>query len=85
MDRPQFYKKDENGQIIPPNPGWTDVAALDYANLELRRYMIDMLKHWVRDYGVDGFRCDVAFTVPIEFWEQARAELEAMTEPVPGP
>jgi glycosidase len=78
MDRPQFYKKDEAGQIIPPNPGWTDVAALDYGNAELRRYMVDMLKHWVREYGVDGFRCDVAFNVPIEFWEQARAELEAI-------
>lgn len=76
MERPEFYKKDADGKIIPPNPGWTDVAGLDYENNELRRYMTDMLKHWVREFGVDGFRCDVAFTVPIEFWEQARAELE---------
>lgn len=73
---PEFYKKDASGKIIPPNPGWTDVAGLDYENKELRRYMTDMLKHWVREFGVDGFRCDVAFAVPIEFWEQARAELE---------
>jgi cyclomaltodextrinase len=77
MDRPQFYMKDEAGKIIPPNPGWTDVAGLDYKNPDLRRYMIEMLKYWVREFGVDGFRCDVSFTVPIDFWETARAELEA--------
>jgi glycosidase len=77
MDRPQFYLKDEAGKIIPPNPGWTDVAGLDYKNPELRRYMIEMLKYWVRDFGVDGFRCDVSFTVPMDFWETARTELEA--------
>lgn len=77
MDRPQFYLKDEAGKIIPPNPGWTDVAGLDYKNQDLRRYMIEMLKYWVRDFGVDGFRCDVSFTVPTDFWETARAELEA--------
>jgi glycosidase len=76
MEHPDFYMKDASGKIIPPNPGWTDVAGLNYENKELRRYMTDVLKHWVREFGVDGFRCDVAFTVPIEFWEQARAELE---------
>jgi len=76
MDRPQFYKKDTTGKIIPPNPDWTDVAGLDFSNPELRTYMADMLKYWVRNFGVDGFRCDVAFTVPTEFWETARAELE---------
>jgi len=77
-EHPEFYKKDEQGNIIPPNPGWTDVAALDYDRPELRRYMIDMLKFWLTEHKVDGFRCDVAFTVPIEFWESARAELEAV-------
>ena len=73
---PEFYKKDAGAKIIPPNPAWTDVAALNYENQELRHYMTDMLKHWVKDFGVDGFRCDVAFTVPTEFWETARAQLE---------
>lgn len=44
--------------------------------------MIDMLKHWLKDFGVDGFRCDVAFTVPIEFWETARLELERINPEV---
>jgi cyclomaltodextrinase len=78
LDRPEFYMKDETGKIIPPNPGWTDVAGLNYKSPELRRYMIEMLKYWLRDFGVDGFRCDVSFTVPTEFWETARTELEAV-------
>ncbi|HMP84058.1 MAG TPA: alpha-amylase family glycosyl hydrolase, partial [Verrucomicrobiota bacterium] len=75
---PEFYKKDADGKIIPPNPDWSDVAALDYENPALRSYMIEMLKHWLKEYQVDGFRCDVAFTVPIEFWENAREQLEAV-------
>lgn len=82
MEHPEFYRKDEKGTIIPPNPGWTDVAGLDYESEELRRYMIDMLKYWVRDFGIDGFRCDVAFTVPMDFWETARDELEAINPEV---
>src|SRR5271157_1951615 len=52
MDHPDFFKKDTNGAIIPPNPAWTDVAGLNYANPDVRRYMIEMMKYWLRDYGV---------------------------------
>ncbi len=72
---PEFYKKNDKGEIIPPVPDWADVAGLDYSKLELRRYIIDMLKTWVRDYEIDGFRCDVALFVPTDFWDQARAEV----------
>jgi glycosidase len=82
MAHPNFYKKDENGHIIAPRPEWADVAALNYDNPELRRYMMDMMKYWVKEYGVDGFRCDVAYTVPVDFWEAARAELEQINPQV---
>jgi glycosidase len=38
--------------------------------------MIDMLKYWIREFDLDGFRCDVAEEVPTDFWEDARAELD---------
>ncbi len=76
MAHPEFYKQDAAGKIIPPVPEWTDVAGLNYANPQLRDYMITMLKHWITAYGVDGYRCDVAHMVPTYFWEQARTELE---------
>ena len=75
MKHPEFYKKDAKSNIIPPNPEWSDVAGLDYRNLQLRSYMTDMLKYWLRDFDLDGFRCDVAGEVPTDFWENARAEL----------
>jgi cyclomaltodextrinase / maltogenic alpha-amylase / neopullulanase len=73
---PEFYNHDSSGKIIPPVPEWTDVAGLNYANPKLREYMIAMLKHYVTEFNVDGFRCDAASMVPVDFWEQARAELK---------
>ncbi len=77
-EHPEWFTKDENGNIIAPNADWTDVADLDYSRSALRRYMIDMMKWWVKDVGIDGFRCDVAELVPTEFWNAARKELDAI-------
>jgi cyclomaltodextrinase / maltogenic alpha-amylase / neopullulanase len=82
MAHPEFYTKDAAGKIHPPYPDWTDVAELDYGNPGLRRYMTDMMKYWLKDFGVDGFRCDTAFTVPVDFWEAARVELEKINPQV---
>ena len=78
MTNTAFYKQDAQGHVIPPVPDWTDVAGLNYANPDLRRYMITMLKYWIQTCDVDGFRCDVAYMVPTDFWEQARKELSAV-------
>ncbi len=76
MKNPAFYTKNDKGEIVSPVPDWADVADLNYDNPELRKYMIEMLKSWVRDYDLDGFRCDVAGFVPTDFWETARAEVD---------
>ena len=72
---PDFYKRDAQGNITSPHD-WYDVAALDYENPGLRRYMTNVMRYWLRDFGVDGFRCDVAGEVPTDFWETARVALE---------
>jgi glycosidase len=77
MTNKNFYKQDAKGNVISPVPEWSDVAGLNYANAELRRYMIAMRKFWISEAGVDGFRCDAAPMIPLDFWEQARTELEA--------
>ena len=74
MKHPEFYKRDAKGNITYPYD-WFDIAALDYRSPDLRRYMTDMLKYWIRDFDLDGFRCDVAGEVPTDFWENARTEL----------
>lgn len=76
MKDKSFYTQDKNGNIIPPVPDWEDVADLNYDNPKVRAYMIDMLKFWLREYDLDGFRCDVAGFIPTDFWETARAELD---------
>ena len=76
MKTPEFYTRDSQGRILPPVPDWADVADLNYENPRLRDYMIDVLKYWLREFDLDGFRCDVAGFVPTDFWERARAELE---------
>lgn len=77
-EHPDWYKHDRSGNIIAPNPDWTDVAQLDYSRPALRQYMIDMIKYWVRDVGIDGFRCDVAEMVPLDFWNDARTALDSI-------
>jgi cyclomaltodextrinase / maltogenic alpha-amylase / neopullulanase len=76
MKNKAYYTQDKAGNIIPPVPDWADVADLNYDNPELRKYMTAMLVSWIRDYDLDGFRCDVAGFVPIDFWENARAEVD---------
>ena len=75
MAHPEFYKHGADGQIVSPYD-WTDVAALNYANPKLRQYMKDMLVYWIKNFDLDGYRCDAAAEVPTDFWEEARAELD---------
>jgi glycosidase len=77
-DHPGWFTKDSAGNIVSPNPDWTDVADLDYSQQGLRQYMTEMMKYWVHDVGIDGFRCDVAELVPTNFWEGARAALDSI-------
>jgi len=73
---PDWYTHDSSGKIVPPNPDWVDVADLDWSRPALRQYMTGMLVRWLRDYGLDGFRCDYASGVPTDFWESVRPELD---------
>lgn len=72
---PDWYKRDAQGALMPPVPAWTDVAALKYDVPAMRGAMLDAMEFWVRDVGVDGFRCDTAEFVPLDFWNDARNRL----------
>lgn len=67
---PEFYKKDKKGNFVSPYD-WTDVIALNYKNKNLWKAMVDAMLYWVEEADIDGFRCDVAAMVPIEFWKFA--------------
>ncbi len=72
---PEYYAKDKKGNIVPPNPEWSDVAQLDYKNPEVRAYFANVLKTWLKDYDIDGLRCSVAEAIPSDFWQTTIAEL----------
>ena len=74
-EHPEWYTRNEEDEIIAPNADWHDVADLDYSNDSLRAWMKEMMLYWVRDVGIDGYRCDVAELVPHEFWVDAAAAL----------
>ena len=76
MEHPDWFTTNAEGALVSPNADWTDVADLNYDHHELRKYMIEVMKYWVQDIGIDGFRCDVAELVPTDFWDRARKELD---------
>ena len=73
---PEFYSMDEDGNFHPPVEDWADVIQLDYDNVNLRAAMHDALEYWVREFNIDGYRCDVAYMVPTDFWNEARTRLD---------
>jgi glycosidase len=84
---PSWYKRNAAGELEGYNytdlstgkkETWADVLGLDYSKPEVREGMIDAMSYWVKAADIDGFRCDVAWTLPVEFWDQARARLDAI-------
>lgn len=74
---PEWYNKDDDGNFIsPPGTNWSDVIDLDYTQQGLRDYMVEVMKFWIDTAHIDGFRCDAAGMVPMDFWEEAIAELK---------
>lgn len=76
ISNPEFYTRNESGNFVPPVEDWSDVIDLNFDNKQLWDAMIGEMRFWVEETGVDGFRCDVAYMVPTEFWDRAIAELE---------
>ena len=69
-EHPEFFYCGKNGKPGNKMGDWADVIDLDYTNRDLWKYLTDTLVMWAGI--VDGFRCDVASFVPLEFWQQAR-------------
>ena len=74
-EHPEYYKKDSTGNFNIAS-GMDDIIELDYGNPALRKAMIDAMAFWVNEAGIDGFRCDLAFWVELDFWKEARTALE---------
>ncbi|HRH43778.1 MAG TPA: alpha-amylase family glycosyl hydrolase [Pyrinomonadaceae bacterium] len=76
-EHPDWYDKDWKGEFRPtPWFDWTDIINLNYKSPGLRKYMTEAMKYWVKEADIDGYRCDVAGFVPIDFWNNLRKELD---------
>ncbi|MDR2823659.1 MAG: alpha-amylase [Prevotellaceae bacterium] len=73
-----WYVLDSVGNPKPPYPEWGDTYDLNYDNAEMHAEMTNSMKYWVQNFDIDGFRCDVAYEVPTEFWEKARIALDSV-------
>ncbi len=76
ISHPDYYSQDHAGNFVPPVENWEDVIHLNFYNHNLRLAMIDAMKFWVEECNIDGFRCDMAMLVPVDFWHQARTVLD---------
>jgi len=77
---PEWYKKDENTGEFKKASGMDDIIELDFSNKEMRLAMIEAMKFWVRETGIDGFRCDLAFWVELGFWVEAKTALDSLKD-----
>lgn len=77
QQHPGFYLKNESGEFYDTH-GWDDVIDLDYSSGAMREAMIRCMEFWVRECDIDGFRCDMAMLVPVDFWYEARTALDKL-------
>lgn len=76
---PHFFWRDEKGNLTPPHgTDWTDVVQFDFNAPGLLDYQADVLIHWVKHFGIDGFRCDVAWGLPTPFWNEVTKRVRAV-------
>lgn len=67
-----WYTQDAGGNIVQPGgTNWADVADLNFDNASMRTAMIEAMTFWINECDVDGYRCDYAEGVPLDFWEAA--------------
>lgn len=75
---PEYFLKDSATGTFKTASGMDDIIELDYNNSDMRKAMIDAMKYWVKECDIDGFRCDLASWVEVDFWSEARPQLDAV-------
>lgn len=73
---PEWFIRDEQGRPIPRVAAWEDIVDLDWDNPQVREETAKVLEYWVRDFGVDGYRADVADAMPDDWWAMVRRRLD---------
>jgi alpha-amylase len=75
ISHPEWFEYEADGSFRKAS-GMDDIIELDFTNSAMRKEMINCMKFWVNETGIDGFRCDLAFWVDLDFWIEAKNELD---------
>jgi cyclomaltodextrinase / maltogenic alpha-amylase / neopullulanase len=76
MEHPDWFQQNEEGALVSPSLDLYDVAQIDYRQHEPRKYMVAVMKYWVKEFDIDGFKCTMTESIPLDFWKSARKEME---------
>lgn len=76
FEHPEWFYKNARGEFANRIGDWSDITDLDFRKRPVWDYLIDVLKYWAQ--FVDGFRCDVAPLLPLDFWKEARSKVDVI-------
>ncbi|MFV9645668.1 MAG: glycogen debranching enzyme N-terminal domain-containing protein, partial [Desulfobacterales bacterium] len=74
---PEWLVRDKEGRIEAPGAWgtiWEDLTRLDYTRKDLWKYMAEVFLLWC-ERGVDGFRCDAGYMIPVKAWKYIVAKV----------
>ena len=77
-DHPDWFSRDKKGQFSREVADWSDVTDFNYDQPAMREYMLETLLYWIREFDIDGYRCDVAGMVPYDFWRGTLVQLHQL-------
>lgn len=72
--QPSWFYRNSKGELANRVGDWSDITDLDFGKRPVWDYLIDVLKFWA--HKIDGFRCDVAPLLPLDFWLEARTQVD---------
>ncbi len=78
VEHPDYYLKDPSTNDFKIASGMDDIIELDFHNPDLRNAMIEAMQFWVKEADIDGFRCDLAAWVEVDFWQEARPRVDSV-------
>lgn len=77
----EWYERDAQGSAVIPWD-WTDTAKLNYSNHDVWIGQREAMQYWLQEHGVDGFRCDMAMLVPLDFWKETFHSLKTIKDDI---
>lgn len=78
QQHPDYYLKDSATNDFQIASGMDDIIELNYGNPALRKAMIEAMQYWVKETDIDGYRCDLASWVEVDFWQEARPQVDSI-------